>query len=112
MSVKTWDVLKRIGFVEDTGIDWGGPVLSIRLGPYRIEAAESVNQWFAEVITLGGVLSNGRAMALIESNLPREVDSDEQGLAFLTYYLDDTLSSFLGAQLPPWIEEGRRHRDL
>jgi len=56
---------------------------------------------------------DGRTCATVHFEMPLEVESFEQGVAFVTHYLD----SYAGGNFKPslhveWLTEGRRYRNL
>jgi hypothetical protein len=74
-------------------------------GPYVVEAVVLVNRWFEEVFMLSGVVNTGRTIGSIAGELPLAVETKEEGLALLSY--------FLASQIPeqhktPWLRIGER----
>src|SRR5205823_523960 len=71
---------------------------------------------FRDVVALTGfrLTHNRNTLHEIEFEMPRMVESPEQGIAWLTWCLDKRAAL---AQIPPrrpipWLAEGRRHFDL
>lgn len=115
MSVSTWDLLKSIGFVEDQSVISDPPGgLSLDFGNFKLEASFVINRYFREVVMLGGVMSDSRSIALVESEMPREVESWEQGVAWITWCLDNHATGGLFEPVLPmkWLTEGRLNRYL
>jgi hypothetical protein len=81
--VSTWNVLCAIGFAE---ID--GRRLCFDFGNFQLEAVQGITELAVPVVQIGGVLSaSNRTIAMVSHHLPSELESQEQGLAFLTDYL-------------------------
>lgn len=76
-------------------------------GPYQIEAVVLMNRYFRQAFFLSGIVNTGRTMRLIESELPLEVDSREQGLAMLAHHLREAIPEHLK---PDWLREGEGMR--
>jgi hypothetical protein len=67
-----------------------------------------------EIISLSGVLSTQRAVAEIQFELPRRVESLKQCAAWIVWNLDQHSSggAFRSARDVGWINEGRQNRRL
>jgi hypothetical protein len=114
-SVSTWGMLTSLGFVEDrTVISDSSPGLSFDFGNLKLLASLVTNPRFAPVVLLTGVLTTKRSIAMVECELPCQVDSVEQGTALVVLCLDNAADK--GNSEPPsapaWIAEGRHHRSL
>jgi hypothetical protein len=48
-----------------------------------------MNRWFQPVVMLTGVMATSRTIAVVECEMPQEVESFEQGVAWVTYCLDN-----------------------
>lgn len=81
------------------------PAYRHSFGPYEIEVALLVNRWFKESWMISGVINTGRSMSMIEGELPTEVNSKEQGLALLSYFLARHIPE---QSKPPWLRIGER----
>src|SRR3954470_15352939 len=81
------------------------PAYAYRLGPYEIEAVVWVNRWSREGYFLGGIVNTGRTISSVEGELPLEVDSKEQALALLSYFLARHIPE---RDKPPWLRIGER----
>jgi hypothetical protein len=112
--VSTWAMLRALGFSEDqTVISDLRPGLSFDFGNLKLSAGRMVNHWFVPVIVLSGVMSTNRNISSVEAELPVEVESIEQGMAFVAWSLDNaTHGQFQPAITPSWLETGRRNRHL
>jgi len=110
----TYDLLKALGFVVDKSVisdDPGG--LSFDFGNLKLEASHLLNRKLVPVVSLGGNLSDGRTLAQIECEMPREVGNFEQGVALLTWCLDRQFNGEFRPLIPiHWIWDGRKNRHL
>lgn len=84
------------------------PAYRMRFGPYEVEAAVFTNRCFRETFFLSGIINTGRTLSPIESELPLEVDSREQGLAMLAYCLRSEIPEHLK---PDWLRAGEEFRE-
>ena len=83
----------------------GKPAYRCFFGPYQIEVALLVNRWFKESWMISGIVNTGRAVGMVEAELPLEVDTKEQGLALLSYFLARQIPEQFK---PPWLRIGER----
>jgi hypothetical protein len=111
----SWDVLKSLGFVEDKTLFSDPPGgLSFDFGNFKLSAIVCVNRWLQPVIRLSGVMSTRLTTTEVESEMPQEVESREQAIAFVTWCLDhhsDDVKFQPGFPIS-WLQEGRRHQGL
>jgi len=99
-------VLRAIGFVE---VDGGR--LYFDFGNFELEAVQGIAEPAVPVVRIGGVLSpSDRMIAMVSHDLPPEVESHEQGLAFLTYYLRRHVLHL--SRVPDWLHEGAHYQHL
>ena len=110
----TYDLLKGLGFVVDKAVISDAPGgLSLDFGELKLEASHLLNRQFVPVVMLGGILSDGRRVAFIEFEMPREVENWEQGIAWFTWCLDRQFNGEFRPVSPiTWIWEGRKNRHL
>jgi hypothetical protein len=81
------------------------PAYAYSFGPFEIEAVVFVNRWLREGYFLGGVVNTGRTISSVDGELPLDVDSKEQGLALLSYFLARHIPD---PNRPPWLRIGER----
>jgi hypothetical protein len=107
-------VLLAMGFEVDSNVlSDGAPGLSFDFGNFKLEASHNVNRWFRRVIILGGLMATDRTIAEVHFEMPTEVESFEQGVAFVTHCLDSHAGGvFQPVLLVPWLDEGRQNRNL
>lgn len=98
----TREVFRLLGFVE--GTEFGCPAYVYDFGNLRLSALECVNKYYNTVFHLGGAVSGSRSMRTIESELPLTVDSFEQGVALIAYFVG---KDFEPALPTPWLSDGR-----
>lgn len=112
--VSTWDLLRTLGFAEDqTVISDRQPGLSVDFGNLKLSASFGINRRFVHVVLLTGVIVTKRSICEINSELPPNVESIEQGMALVAWCLDNAAGGrFEPAVAPAWLAEGRRHRHL
>ena len=111
--VRLWDVLLSVGFTPVEGRL--APCLRFDFGSFAVEALETTNRHFADVVLLTGYAFGQRVMAELIQELPREVESRQQGIAWIAWAIETSLGDFLGPQqgvAPSWLEEARTHRRL
>jgi hypothetical protein len=114
-SVPTYGVLKSVGFIEyDSPYSEGRPALCYYFDRFKLDAIHGISfRCFRPVVLFTGVLQTTRSIHEIEFEMPQEVESREQGIAFLAYYLELQASPlFEFAWRWPWLEEGRQYKHL
>lgn len=116
MSISTLDVLEALGFQEDSSIISDPPGgRSFDFGNLKLSASFVFSPTsYRDVVLLTGVLSTSRSIAVIDAEMPREVESREQGVAWLTHFLDQHAYSgeFVPAVPVFWLAIGREYRHL
>jgi hypothetical protein len=71
------------------------------------------NLRFRRIVLFTGVISTRRTIAQVEFEMPREVESWEQGVAWVTWYVDDHIDMISKATSRlDWLKEGRKNRHL
>jgi len=70
-----------------------------------------MNRWFQPVVMLTGVMATSRTIAVVECEMPQEVESFEQGVAWVTYCLDNQTDDdiFKPASSVPGLRDGRQY---
>ena len=113
-TVSTDYVLRALGFQEDPDVLSDRSVgLSFDFGTFRLEASQGLNRWFRPVIILGGVMATSRTNTLVHFEMPIQVESFEQGIAFVTHALDSHAGgSFQPSSPVGWLDDGRRFSHL
>lgn len=81
------------------------PAYRTRFGPHEIETVLLTNRWFQKGWMLGGVVNTTRTVGIVEGELPLVVETKEQGLALLSYFLARQIPEQFK---PPWLRIGER----
>jgi len=112
--VSTRTVLLSLGFSEDADVfsdDPGG--LSLDFGNFKLSAHFVLNRFFMPVVVLAGNLQAPRSLTEVRCEVPREVDSWEQGAAWVTWCLNNHARGLFTPAIPtPWLSVGRSHAHL
>ena len=113
-KVRSWDVLKSLGFIEDKSLFSDPPGgLSFNFGNFKLSAIVGLNRWLQPIIQLSGIMSTRRSFGEVLCEMPQEVESREQAIAWITWCLDENWDGeFQPKFLVPWLEEGRKQRIL
>lgn len=113
-NLSTHEFLLSVGFVRDPSA--GSPTsrsLCYDFGNFTLHVIYGVNRHFMEVALLHGVIITPRTITHVECEMPLELESWEQGLAFLAWSLDNNSpGSFVPAKYVPWLAEARRYIHL
>lgn len=81
------------------------PAYRTNVGRYRLEAVQLTNSWLQPGWVLAGTVNTGRTLAMIQGELPLQVNSKEQGLALLSYFVGRHIPEH---EKPPWLRIGER----
>lgn len=105
MGIKTRDVLVKLGFGED----WKAmtdelPAYQYSFDNLVLHAAQVTSLYLRPVFFLSGVFRTSRSISSIEFEMPTEVESFEQGVAFIAYAIG---RDFIPVRPTPWLEQGR-----
>jgi len=107
MSVAVQSLLVDLGFVPANAQSGSGQdALSFDFGNLVLSATKGINRWFRDVWLFGGVANDGRTLALIEFEMPLNVESVEQGTAWIAEHVKITLRD-----TPQWLQDGLGWRD-
>lgn len=107
--VATWDLLRTLGFTEgDTVISDLRPSLSFDFGKFKLSASSCTSPRFVPVVLLTGAMVTADSFGEVQCELPPEVESVEQGMAWLAWCLDAAAGGrFAPRAAPAWLREGR-----
>jgi hypothetical protein len=113
-SISTWDLLQELGFAPDSNaISDVMPGLSFELGNLKLSASCVAGKRFHLVVLLTGWFRDTRRMGEICDELPRQLESREQGMAWLAWILDRAAGGKFAPEFPPaWLALGRHHFGL
>ena len=114
--VATWDLLLALGFVSDAQVISNPPGgLSIDFGNFTFAAHAVYQPSFSPCGHLIGVMTTTRTIAEVECEMPEEVESPEQGVAWVTWCLDEQCARAGCLCLyrdVPWLAIGRQYKHL
>lgn len=114
--IPTREVLRSLGFGDDSSLisESPGDGLSFDFGNCKLAASFCTNMRFQPIVFLHGTLVEPGAMAVIECEMPQEVESREQGAAWVVWCLDQYASGrrFEPTRSVAWLDYGREHRSL
>ena len=100
--------LLLLGF-ERRASEFGMETVGYRFQFLDLTASEGLNKYFREVVFLGGVLNTVRSKALIDSELPVDLDTPEAAAAWASYALQSHRGEL--EPLPDWMLYGELNRD-
>jgi len=108
-AIKLRNVLLELGFHENwSAITDEQPGYCYDFGNLKLTAAQVTNSYLTPVFAFGGVARSPRTIAEISFDMPLEVESLEQGVAWVTYGLG---RAFRPSKLTPWVDQGRKWSD-
>ena len=107
--MNTRTLLEKLGFQER----WNSmtdqqPAYIYDFGNFQLDAGQFINRHFKSVFLFTGVYRDARTLALIEFEMPLEIESFEQGVAWITYGIG---THFQPSIHTPWLTNGRIWRD-
>ncbi len=84
----TMEVLRNFGFRPSDKPDYGfEESLMYDFGNFKLYADLGVNRWFRRRVMFGGNFFTPRTMAMIEFEMPCEVESQQLCAALIAYHL-------------------------
>jgi len=107
--MRTREVFEKLGFEEV----WGTmtdqePAYRYDFGNCELTATQVMSRYLRPIFLLGGVARDERSLMEIDFEMPLEVESFEQGVAFIAY----ALRNYHPRQPIPWVEQGRQWAEL
>lgn len=107
--MKTRVVFKELGFQEDwDAITDQSPAYYFDFGNLRLMAAELMSDRFVPCFHFGGVWRDFRSISMVDFKMPLEVESLEQGAAWIAYGLG---KSFRSRHPTSWLADGWTWQD-
>lgn len=100
-NVSVQSILTKLGFLPN------GDGLQYDFGNCKMNVSQGINQYFQEGYNFYGCYISDRTAGELDFFLPLQVESYEQGLAFIAYYLRK--ADFINK--PVWLNEGLALRD-
>ena len=105
----TLQSLLHLGFEERTP-KYGMPTVGYHFELLDLTASDGINRHFQPVVLLNGILNAGRVIAIIESEMPRDLTDAEAAAAWTSYSLRSHEREL--SPLPDWMIEGRNYWDV
>lgn len=114
LPIPTWELLLYLGFVSDQSLISGIPGgLIFDFGNFRLAANQLINMRCQSVVLLDVVMTSSRSITEVACEMPLEVESWEQGVAWVTWCLDNhSGGEFRPAHPVAWLNTGRQNRHL
>jgi hypothetical protein len=107
--VKTRALFEILGFQEDwEAITDQRPAYFYDFGNLRLTAAQVMSDRFKPCFHLGGVIQDVRSMTMIDFEMPLEVESFEQGVAWVSYGIGKDYRPSIPTT---WLDDGRTWQD-
>lgn len=105
MTIKTRDLLVGLGFTEEwTAMTDRLPAYQYNFGNFVLSAAQLTTNYLRPSMYLSGIISTARSITEVGFDMPMEVDSYEQGVAFIAHAVGRT---FVPAKPTHWLDDGR-----
>jgi hypothetical protein len=103
--IYTNEVLKQIGFKELHNPDKSDFIDSFEydFGSFKLKVRVLMNRRFKQVYHFSGILKTERSNNMIDFEVPMEVESFEQGVAYISYGLGSRFNSSIS---PQWYLDG------
>jgi hypothetical protein len=105
MSIPMASILEALDFEKFEHPLSSMPAYRMHFGPHEVEAVIQMNRWFRQVFMVSGIVNTGRTLGSIELQLPLEVESEEEGLALLGYFLAQQIPE---RNKPTWLRISER----
>lgn len=107
--MNTRSLFETLGFQENwEAIADEHPAYAYDLGNLYLTAAQVKSRWFRPVFSLGGVVQDARSSGPVEFEMPLEIESFEQGVAWISHGIG---SDFRPRIPTPWLADGRAWKD-
>ena len=100
MTLAMMEVISELGGTPFEDIAADEPGQRLNFGPLEAEAVVRVGRFLHECVMLSCTVNGRRTMSLLETELPCQVNSREQGVALLSYFLRDHIPK---AMQPDWL---------
>jgi hypothetical protein len=112
--ISTRVLLQDLGFAPDANVNSDElPGLSFDFGTFKLQASWQLNRRFVPIVLLSGIYSTSRTIAIIEQQLPLDIESADQGKAFIAWCLQDGIGDPYRLKITPgWLTEGRKYFHL
>jgi hypothetical protein len=109
-TVDVREILPALGFLEVWGVmTERQPAFAFKSGNIDITAAEVMSLFLRREFSFGGVGTTGRSIRSIQFSMPLEVESVEQGVAWLVHGIG---ADFVPSEPIEWFEAGKSLKHL
>ncbi len=103
--METREVLEELGFQDDwQSITDKAPAYRFDFGNLDLTVAQVTSEYLRPEFLFTGVWRTQRSIGMVESSMPLEVESYEQGVAWIAYSLKDAVLLWE----PDWLKQGRQ----
>ena len=110
MRLATTSLLRTLGAVDDPGaIQDERSGLRLQIGPHCVHGGQHMSRWFKPTYRISAVINTGRSISLVESEMPAELETEDEGLAWLAEILREALPPDIK---PAWLLKGECLRHL
>lgn len=110
MTLTTSSLLKNLGAFEDpSSIQDDHAALTLPIGPYCLHGGEYLSRWFKRTYRISAVIGARHSISLVESEMPAELECEDEGLAWLAEILREALPD---EAKPAWLLKGDSLRHL
>jgi hypothetical protein len=114
-SIATMDALRIFGFVPDSDVMSDGcPGMSYDFGGFKLTAGQFLTLEMREVVSFSGMYRTANALGMIEFDIPRRVESNEQCAAWIAWQLNHQLprrAKLISRGKSDWLTYGLQHQD-
>ena len=105
----TLSCLIRLGFEHRKPL-YVSDTVGYRFPQLDLTASHMMNMYARYVVVLGGTIDTGRTFAVVDRQIPDNLEDPLEAAAWISYGLRDNRSDLV--PLPDWFLEGERHWDL
>lgn len=110
MTLATASLLRSLGADDDPTMTMADDIgLRLRIGPHLLQGGEFTSRWLRPTYRISGVIDTGRTISLVESEMPVELESEDEGLAWLAQILGSAIPDDLK---PAWLLKGQGLKHL
>ena len=110
LTLATASLLRSLGADDDPTMMLADDIgLRLHIGPYLLQGGEFTSRWLRPTYRISGVIDTGRTISLVESEMPVELESEDEGLAWLAQILGRAIPDDVK---PEWLLKGQDLKHL
>ena len=110
MAFATQSLLRTLGAEDDPSMIQDGDVgVRMHIGAHALQGGQFMSRWLKPTYRISGVIKTERTIALVDSEMPVEIESEDEGLAWLAEILRVAIPHELK---PDWLLKGESLRHL